>query len=388
MRTVGPTLLINASMLNDPEVIGLGVYSHCLLRELLPMLAHDSVFARVALAGDRRRLEEVFSSDLRSGTVEICDLRGRSPLTRIIALHRVVRRERCRGNLVFYSPTHHGVVFRNLTQVVTVHDLFPLLFPDNYRRQHYYFRYYLPLVLRRSRAVITVSEHSALDLAEYFPVCPPITVAYEGLRQDLSEIQPAAIPELQGRRFFLFVGPSFRHKNAERLIEAFADLADDPAFADYDLAFAGGREPYLAQIKGLVANRYSSHRERIRFLGYVSRAQLAWLYKNAIANLITTLYEGFGLPALEAMHFGCPVVASRVASLPEVCGDAALYVGATRVDEIGSAMRRMATDQNLRTELIGRGRANLARFGWKKAAIKILELLTPLSGSARKSAAD
>jgi glycosyltransferase involved in cell wall biosynthesis len=374
-------LLINATMLNDPEIIGLGVYSYCMIRELLPKLAESDNFSEVRLIGDYERMQTHFGNQLRGGDFGVCDLRGRNPLSRLVGLHRAVARERRGGDTLLYSPTHHGVLFRTITQVITIHDLFPLLFPDNYRRQHYYFKYYLPRVLRRCQAVVTDSDNSARDIAEHYSPCPPVSSVSAGLRQDLEGVRPKVVSELEGLPFFLFVGPSFQHKNADRLIDAFAQLCDEPGFESHQLVFTGGRNRYLGYLKDYIAVRHRTAGDRIRFLGYVDREELAWLYDRAVANMITTLYEGFGLPALEAMHFGCPVVASRVASLPEVCGGAALFVDPADVGGIASSMRRISTDSALRSDLIDKGTANLKRFNWRTAAREVGDLLARLSRS-------
>jgi glycosyltransferase involved in cell wall biosynthesis len=369
-------LLINATMLNDPELIGLGVYSFSLLSELLPMVADNDQFRRVVLVGDADRLRTLFAQHYDAGRFEIRDLRARRPVARLIGLHRAVMQERRRGRLAVYSMSHHGVWLQHIDQIVTVHDLFPLLFPDNCRSQHYYFQYYLPRLLSRCRAVVTDSQNSAEDLAAFYPSCPPVRVIPAALRPDVEKAVARPVPGLSESPFFLFVGPSFAHKNAERIIAAFAEIAGEPDLRAHRLVFTGGRDPYLTYLRQLVSRQYQDVSDRIVFLEYVGPGELAWLYGHAVAVVIATLYEGFGLPALEAMYFGCPVIASQVASLPEVCGDAALFVDPTEVSDIASAMRRIAADRQLKSVLIEKGRTNVLRFNWRKAAHEVLELLT------------
>ena len=372
------TLLLNATILNQPEMIGLGIYAYSMFRELLTQPAVDWPFDRVALVGRRGRLEELLGDIVTPSGVEIIDLPVCRPVNRIVSLNRLVRRERRGGEMYFYSPTHHGVIVRTRGQVITVHDLFPLLFPRNYRRQYYYYRYYLPLIVRRSSAVITVSENTARDVRAFFSVATRCRTVYEGLRHDLTDITPDPVKPLVGRTFFLFVGPSYRHKNADRLLSAFASLAGDNRLRQYQLVFAGGRRDYLHYLKGWLESLPSEVAARVCFLGYVSRAELAWLYRQATATMVTSLYEGFGLPALEAMYFNCPVVASKVASLPEVCGDAALFVDPENVSEIADAMKRLVHDDQLRSRLAERGKENLGRFSWRHAADQVRAILHKL----------
>jgi glycosyltransferase involved in cell wall biosynthesis len=362
-------------MLNQPEMIGLGVYTYCLFRELLAWPAADWPVDRLALIGSRGRLEELLGDVLIETGIEIIDVPTCRPINRIVSLNRLVVRELRSGEVYFYSPSHHGVVVRTSGQVVTVADLFPLLFPMNYRQQYYYYRHYLPRVLRVSNIVITLSDNTARDLARFFPAVANQRTIHGGLRHDLADITPDPMHRLVGKSFFLFVGPSYRHKNADRLLAAFASAADEDILTQHHLVFAGGRREYLEYLKELLAGLPAAIAARVHFLGYVSQSELAWLYGQANATMITSLYEGFGLPALEAMYFGCPVVASRVASLPEVCGEAALFVDPANVTEIADAMRRLVRDNQLRSRLVAAGKTNLHRFNWRQAAEQIRAIL-------------
>jgi len=372
------TLLLNATILNQPELIGLGVYAYSMFRELLTPPAVDWPYDRVALAGRRSRLEELLGDIVERSGVDIIDLATDRPVNRLVSLNRTVQRERRGGEVYFYSPTHHGVVVHTSGQVVTVPDLSPLLFPRNYRQQYYYYRYYLPRLLRLSTIVITLSDHTARDLTRFFPSVTRWKTIYAGLRHDLADVTPDPVKHLVGKPFFLFVGPSYRHKNADRLLSAFAALAGDDRLRPYQLVFAGGRRDYLHYLKGVTESLPAEVAAGVHFLGYVSRAELAWLYRQATATMVTSLYEGFGLPALEAMSFRCPVVASKVASLPEVCGDAALFVDPENVREIADAMKRLVYDDPLRSRLAERGAENLGRFSWRRAADEVRSILRKL----------
>jgi len=372
------TLLLNATILNQPELIGLGVYAVSMFRELLSQPVVDWPYDRVALTGRPSRLEELLGDIVKRSGAGIIDLSTERPVNRLVLLNRLVRRERRGGEVYFYSPTHHGVIVHTSGQVVTVPDLFPLLFPRNYRQQYYYYRYYLPRLLRRSSMVITLSDHTARDLARFFPSVAHRKTIYAGLRHDLADVTPDPVKPLVSKPFFLFVGPSYRHKNADRLISAFAAHAGDDRLSQYQLVFAGGRRDYLHYLQGVTESLATEVAARVHFLGYVSRAELAWLYRQATATMVTSLYEGFGLPALEAMSFSCPVVASKVASLPEVCGDAAWFVDPDNVGEIAEAMKRLVYDDSLRSRLAEKGAENLGRFSWQQAADQVRTILRQL----------
>jgi glycosyltransferase involved in cell wall biosynthesis len=276
------------------------------------------------------------------------------------------------------------VVVRGIRQVLTILDLFPLIFPRNYRQQHYYFRYYLPRVLKRSQRIIAISTNTGEDMKKYFPGVPPCEVVLLGLRNDLVKLKSTPVESLVDKPFYLFVGPNFKYKNADRLIEAFASIVPDERFAGHQLVFTGGRSDYIDFLKNLIDTRFRSITNQVHFLGYVAASELAWLYQHARATTITTLYEGFGLPALEAMHFGCPVIASDVASLPEVCGDAALMVDPYQVDQIAAAMKQVTVDDELRRDLVARGHLNLTRFSWQKAAEQVGAVLKEVANQPAK----
>ncbi len=368
-------LVINATILNNPDMIGLGVYAHNILRHLLPLLLETKEVKSIVLLGDAHRMKSLFPEDCRSERVEIRHISTTNPIVRLISLHRAVKKLRSENDLLFYSPAHHGVSVKGVKQIVTILDVFPLLFPTNYRQQYYYFKYILPRTLSRTATVVTSSASSARDIAElYTAQCKCVTIPC-GLRDEFLRVTPGEIPGLAGRKFFLFVGPSLPHKNCERLIDAFVRFSAENTGDDYALVFGGGKEPYLGRVKAHAAAVGGDLSKRILFTGHIVDEELAWLYVRAQALMITTLYEGFGLPALEAMHFGCPVVASDRGSLPEVCGSAALFVNPEEVIEISLAMRRISRDHTLRHNLQKLGRENLKRFSWDIAAREVCEVL-------------
>jgi glycosyltransferase involved in cell wall biosynthesis len=194
-----------------------------------------------------------------------------------------------------------------------------------------------------------------------------------------SPTEPAEPASGPAPAYLLYVGTLQPRKNLSRLIEAFARLAGAPAFADVQqsdslrLVLAGRRgwlyDDLVAQVErlGLAG--------RVFFPGYVADADLPALYSGALAFVFPSLYEGFGLPVLEAGACGVPVITSNTSSLPEVAGDAALLVDPHDVDAIAEAMYRLVTDEALRAELVRRGFENVKRFSWEKCARETLAVL-------------
>ena len=183
----------------------------------------------------------------------------------------------------------------------------------------------------------------------------------------------------------LYVGTLQPRKNLARVIEAFARAAAAPAFAGLQLVLAGKKgwlyDDLFAQVErmGLAG--------RVLFPGYVDDADLPALLSGALAFVFPSLYEGFGIPVLEAGACGVPVITSNTSSLPEVAGDAALLVDPHDVDAIAEAMTRLVTDEALRAELSRRGLANVQRFSWEKCARETLAVLLE-AGSSKLEAED
>lgn len=373
------TLVINASILNQERVSGLGVYAANVLRRIVPSLVDQPVARHLVVVGDRQKVADALgaatdkmSLNRVSGSLEWQTLTTNHPIMRIWQLNRSVRKLRGQGSVGVYSPTHHGVMVRGVRQIVTIHDLFALRFPANYKLQHYYFKWYVPRLLRQTDVVIADSDSTASDCHHYYAHLPPCKVIHLGLRDDLHTTSAQEIPTLAHAPFFLFVGPTYHYKNCDRLITAFASFLAKHPDCPHHLAFAGGSSDYLAYLREFIASKHAQVSDRIDFLGFVSSGQLAWLYRRATAAAVTSLYEGFGLPALEAQAFGCPVVASNVGALLEVCGTAARMVDPYDAESIAGALAEMVDSPAMREKLIERGRENVLRFSWDVCAGEIL----------------
>jgi len=371
---VSVRILVNATILNNPRPTGLGVYTAAVLPRLLVAFDNDVRVTETVLIGDPERIAAACGDLSAYPGVVLRRVTTNHPIHRLIALNRAVLSEsRGKWPVLFYSPTHHGVITGMACQVITVHDLFARLFPHNYRMQSWYFKMYLPRVLAKTSKVIVDSAATAADLRRFYPAAPSTSVVHLAARSDMRDTPVSEIAALSGRRFFLFVGPSYPYKNCERLIEAFVAL---PRTGDgVALVFVGGRASYVERLQRQAAALKLESADVV-FLEYVSPGELVWLYRQATALMITTLYEGFGLPALEAMQCDCPVVASRRGSLPEVCGEAALYVDPEDVRQITDAMAKLASDDATSQTLIAAGRRNLTRFSWDVTASKVAKAIT------------
>jgi len=256
--------------------------------------------------------------------------------------------------------------------VVTVHDLTNQLFPRRADlRSWIYYRHVLRMGASRASSVIAVSRNTRDDIIRLWGLAHErVEVIYEAASPAFDG-QPAR-PSRAEERYFLAVGTVEPNKNFARLLEAYAAarsrLPDDTA-----LVVVG--QPGW-QYDGLLrSTRELGLNGSVRFIGHVPDVELADLYSGALAFVYPSLYEGFGLPPLEAMACGAPVIASRASSLPEVVGEAGLMVDPLDVEDIAAAMVRVASDPALREAMRSAGRARARRFSWEECARRTLAVL-------------
>ena len=279
---------------------------------------------------------------------------------------------------LFHAPHYVLPALVPCPSVVTVHDVIHLLFPQYLpsRFASRYARIMIGSAVSRARLVMTVSRASKNDLLGFFDVDESkILVIPNGIDPAMTrELTREEIERVRSRfqltgRNALFVGNIKPHKNVERLIAAFALLRQDPAFSDVTLIVVGDDiSKYPALRRRVEEHGLRSH---VRFFGFVPEMTLVALYRLADLFVFPSLYEGFGFPPLEAMANGTPVITSRISSLPEVVGDAALTVDPYSTEEIALAMRTLFGDANLRARLSSSGRERARSFSWEKAVAQI-----------------
>ena len=267
-------------------------------------------------------------------------------------------------NMAFVGPLASSCPF-----VVTVHDLSFVFFPHSFRSlRRSYLRVFARMSVRRARRVIAVSESTKNDLVQIYGISPAkIDVVHHGVDasfQPLPADQVASFRQQRGLpdRFILFVGTLEPRKNIVRLIEAYARLPKDRL----PLVLVGGKgwfyDEIFAKVEalGLTGD--------VRFAGFVPAEELPLWYNAADLFVYPSIYEGFGLPPLEAMACGTAVITSTASSLPEVVGEAGQLVDPTDTDALASAMAKMLTNQGLRHEMEAAGRVQAAGFSWESAA--------------------
>ncbi len=281
-----------------------------------------------------------------------------------------------------FVPAHVLPLVHPRASLVTVHDLGYLYFP---KAHPWCQRLYLDLStrwnVRAAAHILADSKATQADIVAHYGTPPEkITVAYPGHDEMLAPVRDSATIKAVKARYgivgdyFLYLGTLQPRKNLARLIAAFAALtAQSPSHPITQLVLAGKRgwlyDNLFAQVRRTDLEKY------VIFPGYLLDEDKAALLSGALAFVFPSLYEGFGLPVLEAQACGCPVITSTTSSLPEVAGDAALLVAPGDTNAITAAMQHIATDPALRKRLTERGFANVRRFSWTACAQSALSII-------------
>ena len=265
-----------------------------------------------------------------------------------------------------FTPLPEAPLWCNSRYIATAHDIIPLRFPAGSGLLNRYFKHYVPRVLRRAEHVICNSKTTAADIMEAYDIpLQRVTPIYLGY--DDTVFRPLDLPV---RNYFLYVGLHSPHKNLMRLIQAFTQLPH----RETELWIVGsGNDRYTPQLKACASDLGVG--DRVRFWGYVPEADLLRLINQALAFVFPSLWEGFGLPILEAMACGTPVITSNRASLPEVAGEAALLVDPYQVGALTEAMHRIVQDGSLRKDLRRQGLDRVKLFSWAKTGVATAEIL-------------
>ena len=345
---------------------GIGTYVRNLVRHLA-RLDHETTYFVFC-----DRADEATLRDLAENFVPVVDDSPGYSLAEHISIPLKLRRLEVS---LFHSPHYVLPLFCPTRSVVTIHDCIHLLFPQYLpsRMAYFYARFMLGSAIRRSALVLTVSEASRRDILGFYPKTDPDRVQVVPnaidpyLLEDPGEDEMRRVREryqVRGR-FVLYAGNIKPHKNLERLIAAFGLLKQRPGHEDLKLIIIGDEVTRYGSLRRGVEE--AGVRQDVRFFGFVPDRTLASLYRMASVFAFPSLYEGFGLPPLEAMSCGTPVVTSRISSLPEVVGDAAVLVDPYSVRDIALGVERALDDEALRAELVARGLARARRFSWDRS---------------------
>ncbi len=281
---------------------------------------------------------------------------------------------------LMHFPHFNIPVFSFVPFVVTIHDLVLKRFPTRRASQLGFLKYWLKnlayrfviwLSVSRSKKIITVSDYTKKDILNYFKVNPEkIEVIYEG-KPDLKYAKTNAGQKLLQKLkipqpYLLYVGNAYPHKNLERLILAFAEIRNQ----NCQLVLVGGLDYFYKKLKEFILSAKLSKRDLIVFTNFVSDEQLAYLYQKASLYVFPSLGEGFGLPPLEAIAYGTPVVSSRAGCLPEILSEAAVYFDPNNINEMAQKIEEVLQNESIRRDLIEKGKNLIKKYSWQKMALK------------------
>ena len=365
--------IILDAMAVENSKTGVGQYVQELLEELLERAPKDMFFSVMMHPSlDMKHPLVKFVSRRKNAEIMWFDIPA-------IGLKRDIKfflkRSKLKCDLFHCLYSNHPLFFKG-AQMVTIHDLKYVLHPEFMGSRGKLKSIYLKNLMRHAakhcEKLITVSESTRNDLLKVFPHISKLAertqVVYEAATVSMKE-NPEIFRKFQlDKPYFLYLGELRPHKNVGRVIQAFMQFKSQAApGADIRLIVAG--KPHKSFVMPADA-----HRDDIIFTGYVKDDDAYTLYSNALAFCLPSLYEGFGLPILEAMKCGCPVITSDFSSTAEVAGEAGVLVDPLNVTQIADAMKRIYTDEPFRKELVEKGYAREREFSWADAADKTLEI--------------
>lgn len=273
---------------------------------------------------------------------------------------------------IIYHPFQYISILSPAKQIMTIHDLIPIRYPKVAKHQYIYYKYLMPILIKKSDKIICISESTKNDLIDIYQIQEnKISVIYNGYDKNLFNKKNINRKILNKYHidygYMVMVGASYPHKNIEVAIKAFEEIDN------CKLIIVGKDSSYILKLKALV--KELNIEEKVKFVGYVPDEDLPTLYGCSKGFLYTTLYEGFGLPILEAMACGALVLCGNNSSLPEVYGDSALVLDLNNIDDVRAKIELAIKDNKLRNELLRRSEKNINKFSWNKTAREIYNVI-------------
>lgn len=373
---------IDATIIYSDRPTGLAVFSLNVIKHLAKL--HDDLVVWTANAKgldvEPRCIREVIPSSARLGRYHFL-MRALWVESRLPAL---IERE---GIDVLWTTVPNALKKAPCPHVVSVFDLIPLTFPsDTQRVVTWNFKHRLGNILDNTDAIVTTSQATGKDLEHYYSL-PPEKIHNVSAGYDAQHFRPVAVLDsltqydLLRQPFILYVGNASPRKNLATLVRAFARIADK---VPHVLVLAGEKTPgERAELESCA--RTLALGDRLRLLDYVAYRDLPALYSGADLFVYLSHYEGFGLPVLEAMACGSPVLIADKSSLPEVAGDAGACVAPDNEGEIAFRMCELLLDENLRMTMASAGIERAGKFSWQRTAKDVLNIVKDVSLNKRAS---
>ncbi len=361
----------------DRQYAGIHIYTRELIRALVQLPdPHRWIIVRPEAKGDIAGVEEI--------VVPILPIPGHQSLRMFVQIPYLLRKAKVD---VVIEPGHFGPfnLPKSIRRITVIHDLTPLLFPEMHTFHGQLLqKIFLPGILRRADHILVNSAYTHSDLVKFFPFCKDKTTVT--LLGKEAHFQPDIRPDILKKYgieppYFLYTGTIEPRKNLQTLLKAF-DLFKKKSGLPHQLVWVGKSGWKNKEIFESIEQ--SAFRQAIVQTGYVPGTELPALYSQAEAFVYPSLYEGFGLPVLEAMACGQPVISSNVSSLPEVGGEAALYIDPKDHEALANHLLRLAQDPGFRKAKAEASLLQAAKFGWEETARRSLAVIAALcAGDSR-----
>ena len=360
-------IYINATIL-DERPTGLGIYIKNIISKLKDKNIDFKVFCPINLEGvnvikTTEKLKTTYKK--RGGLVRFL-------WTQFVLPFKVKK------NDIVYHPFQYLSILSRSKQIITIHDFIPLYYPEVAKHQYYYYKIVMPILLKKAHKIVCISENTKNDVVKFFNVDEDTLIKiYNGYDEKLfnkNAIKDNVLNKYNiDKPYFISVGAGYSHKNLEAALKAFKNVTESSLC---EFIIVGKDSDYINKLKVLC--KELKIEEKVRFVGYVPDEDLPTLYNKAIAFVYPTLYEGFGLPILEAMACGTVVLCSNNSSLPEVYGDAAISFDANDIQEIEKSMNLILSNKDESIRLIELSKKRIAMFNWNITANEIIKLFNEM----------
>jgi glycosyltransferase involved in cell wall biosynthesis len=365
--------ILNATIINDKPT-GLGVYTQNVINRLF--LDRDST----VICNKKSYLSDVEIDSL----VELSIPKSRFAFIKRRLLVNSYLKKNIDDIELIYSPTQHINYIKGKKHIITIHDLIPLKYPKGRIHQTFYYKYIIKRYIRKVDKIITVSENTKNDVVKYYNIEPSrVKVIYNGFDKTDIINRDKSIEIIQNKYnlkdFILIVGINYKYKNLESVIKAYNEIKDE---IDNKIVIVGNYNiSYGKQLINLV--KKLKIEDKVIFTGYVDEEEKHLFYQSAKVFIYPTLYEGFGLPILEAMSNEVPVICSSTSSIPEVAGDAAIYINPNNIDDIKDKMVKAINMGDMdKNDIIKKGKERVKHFSWSKCAKEVQDTINELLSSS------
>lgn len=370
MKRIG----INTRLLIKDKLDGIGWYQYEVLKRITLNHPEHQFYFFFDRAYDN---EFVFSDNV---IPVVLKPQARHPILFKIWFNKSIKKALKKYKIdLFFSPDGYLSLTTDVKQVGTIHDLNFEHFPQDLKSIHAnYYQSQFPKFAKKADHIITVSNFSKTDITNRYTInWDKITVVYNGVNENYKVVSPEHQVNVRerfsaGENYFIHVGSLGPRKNIIRLIEAFTQFKE-ASKTKTKLLLVGSKFLWTDEMEN--AFQSSAHKKDILIVGRVNQQELEQLVGSALALTYVSYFEGFGMPILEAMRAGIPVITSDITSIPEVADEAALLIDPYNIEEIAKAMRDVETNPALRQELVTKGNIQVQKFSWSKCASETWDVI-------------